>query len=244
MWLGTAGTVIAYRVAVPLFRSLRHRLRVVAVQPAGPGVVAVICRGHALDRLPLRGGQFLQWRFLRRGMWWQAHPYSVSAMPERDHIRVTVKDLGDHSAELARIRPGTWIGIEGPYGAFTADARRSDRVLLIGAGVGVTPLRALLEDLPPEVDATVILRAATADGFIHRQEFERLVAHPGRRLHLLAGRRDEVRIDRANLLTLVPDLALRDVYVCGPDGFSDAVERAARAAGVSRGRIHREAFAL
>ena len=81
LWALTAGVVLVYRVGLPLVRSHRHRLEVVSVEDEAPGVVSVICRGRHLDRLPVSGGQFLQWRFLVSGMWWQAHPYSLSAMP-------------------------------------------------------------------------------------------------------------------------------------------------------------------
>ena len=81
LWLATAGTVVVYRLGLPLWRTLRHRLRVVDVRSEGPGVVSIVCQGRHLERLPVSGGQFLQWRFLARGLWWQAHPYSLSAMP-------------------------------------------------------------------------------------------------------------------------------------------------------------------
>ena len=71
-WAGTAGLVLAYRVGLPVVRSLRYRLRVADVRPEGPGVVSVICRGRHLDRLAVSGGQFFCWRFLTADMWWQA----------------------------------------------------------------------------------------------------------------------------------------------------------------------------
>jgi predicted ferric reductase len=114
LWAGTAGAVLAYRVGLPAWRSLRHRLRMAEVVGEGPGVVSVVLGVRALDRFPLSGGQFLQWRFLVRGLWWQAHPYSVSRLPDRDRLRITVKDLGDHSSALARLPPGTRVAIEGP----------------------------------------------------------------------------------------------------------------------------------
>ena len=113
LWLGTLGVVVAARIGLPVWRSLRHQVRVVAVRPEGPGVASILLRGRRLDRLPVAGGQFFQWRFLRRGLWWQAHPYSLSAAPDGDLLRITVKDLGDHSAGLARLAPGTRVAIEG-----------------------------------------------------------------------------------------------------------------------------------
>ena len=244
VWLATAGVVLVYRIGLPIWRSLYHCLRVVAVHPEGPGVVSLVLEGHRLDRLAVAGGQFLQWRFLRRGLWWQAHPYSLSALPTSSHLRVTVKDMGDHSSELARLRPGTRVAIEGPYGAFTPHARARDAVLLVGAGVGVTPLRALLEDLPAHVDVEVVLRASTREELVLEHEVAALVERRGGRLHRLVGPRSAIQLDRAALRQLVPDVAERDVYICGPDGFSAAVERAARASGTPRAQVHREAFAF
>src|SRR4051794_28525826 len=141
LWAGTLALVLVSRVGLPIWRSLRHRITVVGVTPEGPDTYSVLMRGSRLDRLPIAGGQFLQWRFRRRGHWGQAPPSSLSAAPPRRHVRITVKDLGDHSAALRTVRPGTRVAIEGPYGVFTAHTRASKRVLLVGAGVGITPIR-------------------------------------------------------------------------------------------------------
>ena len=89
---------------------------------------SVICRGRRLDRLAVSGGQFFLWRFLTRDLWWQAHPYSLSALPRPPYIRVTIKALGDQSRGILQLPPGTRVAIEGPYGVFTRHARMSDRV--------------------------------------------------------------------------------------------------------------------
>lgn len=243
LWVAAAGTVVVYRVLVPLWRSIYHRLRVVAVYNEGPGVISVVVEGRHLERLPVDGGQFLQWRFLRRGLWWQAHPYSLSAMPRPPHLRITVKALGDHSAQLARIRPGTLVAIEGPYGTFTKNARSSDRVALIGAGVGVTPLRALVEDLPAGVHAVALLRASNHHEAVLAEEMRVLLESRGGFLQALVGPRSSTRLDASMLRNLVPDIAGRDVYVCGPHGFTRQVIRAAESLGVASECIHTEAFA-
>jgi ferredoxin-NADP reductase/DMSO/TMAO reductase YedYZ heme-binding membrane subunit len=244
LWVGTLALVVACRVGLPVWRSLRHRLTVVGVVPEGPDTFSVVLRGRRLDRLPTAGGQFLQWRFLRRGLWWQAHPYSLSAAPSGRHLRITVKVLGDHSAALTRLRPGTRVAIEGPYGVFTADTAHSDRVLLVGAGVGITPVRALLEELPALADVTVLLRGSRPEDLVLRDEVAAEVARRGGRLHELVGPRERVPLDAAALTRLVPDITRRDVYVCGPEPFQDALVAAAGRAGVPEARLHHESFSF
>ena len=244
LWAATAGVVLAFRFLLPLWRSCYHNLRVASVQEEMPGVVSIVCAGRRLDRLAVSGGQFFRWRFLTRGLWWQGHPFSISALPRPPYIRVTVKELGDQSRVLRGVRPGTRVLIEGPYGAFTHHARRTDKVLLIGAGVGVTPLRALLEDLPPHVDVTVVVRSSTPEQVVLAGEMQALATARHGRMINVTGSRHQVAIDRRGLLATVPDVAERDVYVCGPDGFSDLVVAAAAGAGVPIGHIHREEFAF
>ncbi len=244
VWAATAGVVLAFRVLAPIARSLRHQLRVVAVTQEAPGVVSVVCSGRQISWLAVSGGQFFQWRFMTRGLWWHSHPYSLSALPRGSFVRVTVKVLGDQSRALVDLRPGTRVFIEGPYGAFTHHARRSDRVALIGAGVGITPLRALLEDLPPSVDVVMVVRASTPADVVHRDEIADLVRHHGGVLHEVIGSRDRVRLDASTLQRLIPDIARRDVYVCGPGGFNDLVVSAATGLGVPAGNLHEEKFSF
>jgi predicted ferric reductase len=242
IWLSTVGLVLTFRVVQPLWRSARHQLRIVEVRDEAPGVVSVICQGRDLDKLPVSGGQFFLWRFLTRQQWWQAHPYSLSALPQPPYLRFTVKGLGDSSRALAALRPGTRVAFEGPYGAFTDHARLADGVLLVAAGVGVTPLRALLEDLPRHTDVVVIVRASTAADLVHHAEIAALVKQFNGRLHEMIGSRHKVRLNPRTLRHLAPDVAERDVYICGPEGFGAEVVAAATRLGVGDDQIHIEAF--
>jgi predicted ferric reductase len=242
VWAATAGMVLAYRIALPVWRSLRHRLRVVEVRDEAPGVVSVVCHGRHLDRLAVSGGQFFLWHFLARELWWQGHPYSLSALPQPPYIRVTIKGLGDQSRAAARLRPGTWVAIEGPYGAFTHHARVRDGVALFAAGVGITPVRALLEDLPAGIDVVVVVRASTAEDLVHRDEVAALVKQRGGRVAEIVGSRHKVRLNAKAVRQIVPDVAYRDVYICGPDGFSAEIAAAAQQLGAWPEQIHTEAF--
>ena len=244
VWAATAGMVIVFRVGQPIWRSLRHQLTVVEVHDEAPGVVSVVCRGRHLEQLAVSGGQFFLWRFLARDLWWQAHPYSLSALPRPPYLRVTIKGLGDQSRAIAHLRPGTRVAIEGPYGTFTHHARSADGVALIAAGVGMTPLRALLEDLPTGTDVVVVARASTAEDLVHRAEVAELVKRHRGRLHEIVGPRHKVRFNARTLRRLIPDIARRDVYVCGPEGFSTEIVAVASQLGTAPEQIHQEKFSF
>ncbi|WP_439681441.1 ferredoxin reductase family protein [Embleya sp. MST-111070] len=243
LYLGVAALVLWYRFLIPLRRALRHRLRVVAVRPEAPGVVSVHLTGRHLMELGGESGQFLRWRFLTRGLWWTANPYSLSAPAHPAGLRITVKAAGAHSAALARLTPGTRVWAEGPYGAFTAARRTAPAVLLLAGGVGITPLRALFETLPGQV--TLIYRARRPQDFALRAELDTIAAARHACVHYIddptAG---AYPLSSGALSALVPDLAAHDVYVCGPPAMVDTAIPALRAAGVPRRRIHHESFAL
>ncbi|HET6358057.1 ferredoxin reductase family protein [Streptomyces sp.] len=244
LFLGVAALVAWYRFAVPLRRGLRHRLRVTAVRPEAPGVVSVHLSGEHLDELGGQPGQFLRWRFLTRGLWWTANPYSLSAPAHPHHLRITVKTAGGHSAALARLAPGTRVWAEGPYGAFTANSRTASKVLLLAGGVGITPLRTLFETLPGHV--TLVYRARRPADLALRGELDAIAARRRATVQYVV---DEPAacsspLTARALSTLVPDLAAHDVYLCGPPGMAQAAIQALREAGVPARRIHHESFAF
>jgi|ERR1017187_4238634 predicted ferric reductase len=241
---GTVGAILSFRFFRSLVRNLLHQLRVVEVREEAPGVYSIIISGRNISQLQVSGGQFFQWRFLTRGLWWHSHPYSLSALPRPPYIRVTIKRLGMQSLAATRLKPGTRVFVEGPYGVFTRHARRSERVVLIGAGVGISPVRALLEDLPSTTKVTVILRASSVADLVHRDEVAELVKSRDGRLHEIVGSRQNVRLDAPVLRKLVTNLRNSDVFVCGPTGFSDDVTESLLQLGVRRERIHRETFAF
>jgi ferredoxin-NADP reductase len=214
------------------------------VRQEGPGVVSVICSGRHLDRLAIAGGQFFFWRFLTRSMWWQAHPYTMSALPQPPYVRLTVKAVGDHSAAVARLRPGTRIAVEGPYGAFTKHAQLRPQALLVAAGIGVTALRSLLEDMPRSAAPVVLLRATRPEDLVLHKEVAELVRYRRGRMHELVGTREEAVLDERTLPRLVPDLNRRDIYVCGPEGFVTSIVEVAARLGVPAEAVHHEAYAL
>ncbi len=246
--------VLVYRVALPLIVSRHTSLRVVDVRAEAPDVTTVTVRGRGINDLGAQAGQFFNWRFLDGPGWTRANPYSLSAAPTDDTLRITVKHLGDGSARLARLPAGTKVVVEGPYGRLHAGVRTRPKVLLMGAGIGITPMRALLEALPQGAgDVTVIHRVGARADLVLADELDDLAAERGARYVVVEGHRVPGRdtwlpaqaahlTDVQGLLQVVPDAAVREVYICGAPAWMAAAEAAVRGAGVPDAAIHIEHF--
>lgn len=239
--------LVRYRVIAPLESTWRHRMRVEAVVPEAKGVVSLILRGRHLDELGAQAGQFFRWRFLTASTWRTAHPFSLSAPPRGDLLRITVKALGDGSRLLHAVRPGTLVLAEGPSGAMTEGLRTRPSVLLIAGGVGITPMRALFETLDTRPGRiTLLYRASSPGDVVFRAELEHIARRRGAEIIWMVGRSTVpgLQMTAHNLLRLVPDVAERDVYLCASPALSAAVRSALREAGLPSRLLHEEAFAF
>jgi predicted ferric reductase len=244
--------ILLFRLGHPVLLDRRHRLRVSRVVPEAPGVASIYVTGTDLRNLRARAGQFFMWRFLARDRWWMAHPFSLSAAPNGEYLRITVKAVGDGTGDVQRLRPGTRVAVEGPYGVFTTLRRRQKRVLLVAGGIGITPIRALLEELPQGKGGAVLLyRARSWDEVLFRDELEQLMAARQGELRYLVGSRGggatdlpEEPFSPRSLLQLVPDVAQRDVFVCGSGQMMQELHDSLRELGVPDAQIHYERFAL
>ena len=245
LYTGVLALVVEHRVLTPLRNATRHRMRVTSVIPETAGVVSIVVEGRDLQVLRAASGQFFRWRFLSPDHWRTAHPFSLSAPPTDTELRLTVKTLGDGSARLQHVEPGTWVIAEGPYGAVTGERRTRRNVLLVAGGIGITPMRALFETLPLDrgQDLLLLYRARSLEEAIFKDELDQIAARrPGARVHYLVG--DVGPLSAGLLLGLVPDLRKRDVYLCASPGLAKAVRRSLRDAGLPNTQLHEERFDL
>ncbi len=247
-WLSVYVFVIACfvwgRLVAPARLNVRHRFRVAEVVPEGADMFSVYIRGQRLEELDARAGQFFRWRFLSRHCWAQAHPFSLSAAPNEHWLRLTIKAVGEHTAQLRWLRPGARVFASRPAGAFTADQRIRHRALLIAGGSGIAPIRALLEDLPR--GTIVVYRASSASDLVFREELDWLAEERDARIHYVVGNRDDpgprAVMSPRGMRRIVPDVTRRAVYLCGPAGLVESAVTLLRRLHVPRRQIHLDPF--
>jgi predicted ferric reductase len=252
--IAVIGCLVVFRAGRPIFRCARHRFRIDRIVTESDDVISVYLTGRRLDRCAFRPGQYANVIFLSKGRW-SPHPFSFSAAPNGQFLRMSIKAAGDFTDRIRELTPGTRALLEGPLGAFTA-AEPRNKYLMVAGGIGITPIRALIESLAAAGrDIVLLYSVKTANDLVFASELRALTAH----CHFILSRHAENtenteagetnvghergRIDLRMLARLVPDVRDREVFICGPQPMMKAVAAALGALHVQESSIHYEQFA-
>lgn len=252
LYLFTLINLIYYIVIQPLWQFKRHRFAISMLVPESPDVTSVHITGRNLTAFKIKAGQFMMLRFLTKGFRWQSHPFSMSCIPDGKHLRVTVKQLGDYTTKIPELKPGTHVIIDGPHGVFTASQCLSDNVVMIAGGIGITPIRAITEELLTNgKNVKIIYSNRNQQSIVFRKELDEMAAaFPGKIeiVHNLSEDQEwqgeRGRIDQAKIARLVPDAKDCDFYLCGPPPMMKSVRSMILNLGVPCRNIHFELFSL
>lgn len=228
----------------PLRRGADLRARVVEVRPEAGQAVTVVLRPGASWRGHVPG------QYLRVGLdvdgvrRWRS--YSLTSAPGNadQTITITAKAVPDGivSAHLAqKLRAGDLVHLDQACGDFLLPEIAPAKALFITGGSGITPVIGMLRSGIDRLrDVVLIHSASAADDVIFGAELRALAA--AGRLQLVERHTDDAgRLDPAELDALIPDLADRETWACGPAGLLDAIEDHWEARGLSH-RLHTERF--
>jgi ring-1,2-phenylacetyl-CoA epoxidase subunit PaaE len=233
-----------------------HDLTVAEVKPEGPEAVAL--RFEVPDGLretfAFQPGQYLTLRAdvagadIRRS-------YSIASLPG-EGLWVGVKHVpgGAFSGLAQGLRPGDRLRVMPPAGRFTDPG--CDRLVLVAAGSGITPIVALAgAALARGAEATLVYGNRRSETIMFRETLERLkdryldrftlvhvLSREEQDVPLLNGRVDGEKIARLHRAGVVDVAGADGVFLCGPGEMIDAVETACREVGVPRDRVHHERF--
>ncbi len=244
----TALHILYFRFFLPVWHLYKYDFTISKIENL-TNATSIYISGKELTRFKRQSGQFFIFRFLQKGFWLQAHPFSLSWGANNNELRITAKKLGDFTSLMPQLSVGTKVLIDGPHGVFTAKQIKQQKVLLIAGGIGITPIRSLTEELAGKTDLTVIYSAKTKADAVLLDEL--LTIQAGRNFRLIQIYDGEQipgaefgRLDKDKLAQLIPDIPNYDVFLCGPPPMMAALKTSLHELGLPRKQLHWERFAL
>ncbi len=247
-YIFTAGHISWFRFIKPILNFTKHEFTISKVQTEGPAT-SIFISGKNLNTFKRQAGQFMILRFIQKSFWYEAHPFSLSWGADNEQLRITAKNLGDYTAKMPLLKVGTKVLIDGPHGVFTSSKIKKEKVLMIAGGIGITPIRSLVEELAGTIDLTIIYSVKTQAEAILLSELKNIKSQRAFNLieiysaEKVAGSEFGM-LDKVKLNSLVPDLKDRDVFLCGPPPMMNALKIAMQELGLPNKQLHWERFAL
>ena len=224
--------------------AVRHPLRIVDIRRETSDSLSILIGGPHISRFSGEAGQFVSLRMLVPGQWWKTNPYSLSNSPSTDGMRITIKDRGDASSAVRKLRVGDRVAVEGPYGIITPSLFDGYKPLFVAGGVGVTPVRAMLESLPTNSQPIVLLRAAKEKDIPHYDEICAMTKARGGQVLTVVGRTAALKgqdpFSGKILQKAIPHLSEYMAFVCGPTSLTFAARKGLIEAGLPSSRVHLE----
>ena len=246
--------ILWFRVIIPIRKSFRKRLVLAKSVAESSDTTSLYLTGKHIEKVEAVSGQFYFLRFLTPTQWWRPHPFSISSAPNGEYLRFTIGDRGDDTKLMQNLKPGTPVAIEGPYGLFTEERRTKEKVVLIASGIGIPPIRTLAESMAARPgDITVIYRVRNAEDASLLAEIKEICRRREFPLHVIEGPRGPKNSwlsddgsgnpDVARLTMMAPHVSEADVYICGPQVWTESVIKSVRKAGTPADNIHSEEYA-
>lgn len=250
-------SVLVYVRLVKPFLLFRAPWEVVSVESSGGDSWTLTLRPLGHEGIEAMPGQYAWLTVHHTPFSVEEHPFSFSGSTEDPDglVRFTIKELGDWTRNVRFIRPGAVAYVDGPHGVFSPDRAEAFGFVLVGGGVGITPMLSILRTMADRGDRRpfVLLHAArTVEDMVARDELHALTDQLDLTIHEVVedpptGWEGETGMLTADLLDrLVPSLYREryQYFVCGPPPMLDAVELALEARGVPVDRIQIERFDL
>lgn len=256
MIMVAVGAVMINRWVRRPLASLRHAYVVEKVRPETPTASTIVLRPARERQRPLdyRPGQVAWLRLDNPLRPFGSNPFTIaSGIANPRELEFTIRRVGDFTASLLDVRPGRRVYVDGPYGAFNDDHSRARSLLLVAAGVGITPMMSMLRSHAHRRDPRqhcLVISARTEEELMFREELDQLAGHLDLDVVEVVSRPDTDwfgttgRVDHELLAEVLDAFALVDphAFLCGPGPMVSDLRGALERLGVPAHRVHTEEF--
>ncbi|SHI46217.1 Predicted ferric reductase [Shimia gijangensis] len=194
--------------------------------------------------LQFKPGQFAFVEIQGKG-WSEPHPFTISSAPDEDHLRFSIKVLGDWTRKVREeLQPGATVMVRGPYGRFDA-ANATEKQIWLAGGIGLTPFLSKIRAMQPDDSRQIhlVYAAREEQDAIFLDELKRLAEKLGN-VTIVPVFSDEGNFARVDMMKQkLPDaLGSYEYFMCGPKPMVNGIMKDLKGEGVPRHRIHTEAF--
>lgn len=234
--------------------------RVVKTIPESKDVTSVIIEPPEGEAAHHKAGQFASIRIMTQDGWSEPHPFTISCDATNPNYRFTIKNVGDFTASVQGLKPGTPVQCSKPLGAFCEDIENHEHIVMIAGGVGITPFLSVLRTFrSKKADNQIKLFWAnkTLDDAFAVQEISQMtkdlnlqVIHVLSRQKELPGPADDgnvhIRLGHLSkeMLQEFDISPTASYYVCGPPAMQQAILGMLQSCGIDPGDVQREAFSF
>ena len=258
LWLVIGLSCLAVVVYVRLIkpaRLLKRPWRVVEVIEERGSSWTLVLRSERHGGFMFLPGQFA-WVTLERSPFaMKEHPFSIASSAETPgELRFTIKELGDFTRRIGRIRRGTVAWVDGPYGTFSIDRMPAPRYVFVAGGVGIAPIMSMLRTLAERGDKRplqLFYAYHTWERLTFREELEELRDRLNLQIvYVLSDPPSDWEGERGFLTEdifarhLYADRSQYECFICGPTPMTEVAEKALAHQGIPRSQIHSELFDL
>lgn len=222
----------------------RHEYRVTAVRRLDETVTEVTLEPVGAP-MPFTPGQFVFVTFYGSPLPEETHPFSMTSGAGDREMKLVVKRLGDYTARLKLLQPGTRAKVEGPYGGLSHARIRNLRQVWIAGGIRITPFLSMARSLDSSGYQIDLFYATETKDQAHSLDELYDIADRDPRVRVVSVRKDNLGwISAEGVCGTMGDVVNKDILMCGPPGMMDSLRAQFRALGVPDERLHAERFSF
>ena len=202
------------------------------------------------EAMRYQSAQFGWFKFINGEVRAESHPFSFSSASNDDHLEITVKDLGVFSQSLARLKPGTAVEVQGPYGRFNFGWSRHRKQVWVGGGIGMTPFMGMSRDLRAETnngyDINLFFAVRNKRELFALEDLYAIEKEAMRKLKLTVWFSDERGYLTAQKIKELTNGSLKGTsfFICGPGPMMASLKMQLLQEGVAKRDIYTEEFEL
>jgi len=234
----TVGIIIFYRFLRPIYLFFRHSFKIEKIVKENTNVYSVYIGGKNMAQYKFQSGQYANLIFLQKKMMFH-HPFSYSDAYNGKYLRFTIKASGDFTSKIEKLKTGTRVWIDGPFGVFTLNKLVNNKIVFIAGGIGITPILSMIKSIPNTQNAVLLCsNKSEADiNFWHEISKSQIESHY---FNTSLGVNNRINVEK--IIEICPDYKDRDFYLCGPVQMTTKLVKDLKKVGVTSEQIHFEKF--